>query len=78
MLTKPYNRQAEDFQVPAVVPKPITARFRRMEDLLLEMRHEQDVLLKRLSATQVQVDALLELWPITAHPNGLLKLRQRP
>jgi hypothetical protein len=78
MLTKPNNRQAQDFQVPAVVPKPIIARFRRMEDLLLEMRHEQDVLLKRLCATQSQVDALLERWSSTAHPNGLLKLKQRP
>jgi hypothetical protein len=31
-----------------------------MEDLLIEMRHEQDVVLKRLAKTQAQLSALVE------------------
>jgi hypothetical protein len=31
-----------------------------MEALLIEMRHEQDVKLKRITTLQVQVDALTE------------------
>ena len=33
--------------VVAAVVRPVNARLSRMEDLLLEMRHEQDVKLKR-------------------------------
>ena len=40
------------------VAQPITKRLSRIEALLLEMRHEQDVQLKRISALHVQLDAL--------------------
>ena len=77
MLTKRHNRQTQDVPAPAVIPQPILERFRLMEGLLLEMRHEQDILVRRLVTTQAQLDALIGLSPSTAHLNGLFKLRQR-
>jgi hypothetical protein len=44
----------------AVVVRSIGARLARIEDLLTEMRHEQDVQLKRLARIQRQLDALTE------------------
>jgi hypothetical protein len=44
----------------AAVVKPVANRLSRMEDLLIEMRHEQDVQLKRMTAVQRRVDALTE------------------
>ena len=44
----------------AAVVQPVAKRLSRMEALLIEMRHEQDVQLKRATALQVQLDALSE------------------
>ena len=41
----------------AAVVQPVAKRLSRMEALLIEMRYEQDVQLKRISALQLQVDA---------------------
>jgi hypothetical protein len=43
----------------AAVVQPVTKRLARMEDLLLEMRHEQDVQLKRVSALQANIETLI-------------------
>jgi hypothetical protein len=45
--------------VTAVV-QPVAKRLSRMEALLIEMRHEQDVQLKRTTALQAQLEALTE------------------
>src|ERR1700682_2658352 len=44
----------------AAVVQPVARRLSRMEALLIEMRHEQDVQLKRATALQAQLDALTE------------------
>jgi Cu/Ag efflux pump CusA len=56
------NRSHQVKQVPVrvVLPRTIEQRLKRMEDLLIEMRHEQDVVLKRLAKTQAQLSALVE------------------
>jgi hypothetical protein len=42
----------------AAVVRPVTTRLSRMEDLLIEMRYEQDVRLKKIDKLQQQVDEL--------------------
>jgi len=76
MATKPNNGKAHDFSKVAVIPRPVDDRLSRIEDLLLEMRHEQDVMLKRLAKTQAQLDALVGKPPSVAHLTDLFKLRQ--
>ena len=44
----------------AAVVRPVSTRLSRMEDLLIEMRSEQDVKLKKINKLQEQVDALTE------------------
>jgi hypothetical protein len=44
--------------VVAAVVRPVTTRLSRMEDLLIEMRNEQDVKLKKINKLQQQVDEL--------------------
>jgi hypothetical protein len=49
-------------KVPAVVAvvRPVARRLERMEALLIEMRHEQDVKLKRIGALERQIGELTE------------------
>ena len=57
------------------VVKPVTRRLARIEDLLLEMRNEQDVKLKRLDKIQKRLDDLTDT--VTAncrHIDRLTKL----
>jgi hypothetical protein len=42
------------------VVQPVAKRLARMEALLIEMRHEQDVKLKRIISLEVQLDAIAE------------------
>jgi hypothetical protein len=58
----PKNKKASVPIPPVVVAvvRPVNARLSRMEDLLLEMRHEQDVKLKKINKLQEQVDELTE------------------
>ena len=42
------------------IVQPVARRLARMEALLIEMRHEQDVQLKRSRALQEQFDTLAE------------------
>ena len=44
----------------AAVVVPVAKRLARMEALLLEMRHEQDVKLKKLNELEVQLETLTE------------------
>jgi hypothetical protein len=44
----------------SAVVQPVTRRLSRMEALLIEMRYEQDVQLKRVTALQAQLDTLTE------------------
>jgi hypothetical protein len=46
--------------VVAAVVRPVNKRLARMEDLLFEMRREQDVNLKRINKLQEQIDVLTE------------------
>ena len=46
--------------VVAAIVRPVSTRLSRMEDLLIEMRHEQDVKLKKINRLQDQVDLLTE------------------
>ena len=76
MPTKHNGSQARDFPVVRSMPLPLDVRLGRIEDLLLEMRHEQDVILKRLAKAQAQLDALTEKSPSVAHLADLFKLKQ--
>ncbi len=44
----------------AAVVQPVAKRLLRIEALLIEMRHEQDVQLKRATAVQIQLDTVAE------------------
>lgn len=44
----------------AAVVQPVAKRLARIEGLLVEMRYEQDVKLKRIAKLQAQLDALTE------------------
>jgi hypothetical protein len=44
----------------AAVVQPVARRLSRMEALLIEMRYEQDVQLKRFNALLARLDALAE------------------
>ena len=44
----------------ATVLRPVSTRLARMEDLLIEMRGEQDVKLKKINKLQQQLDQLTE------------------
>ena len=59
MTQRTGRRRAVTPIVNAVV-QPVTKRLARIEDLLLEMRNEQDVKLKRLDRIQKRLDDLTE------------------
>jgi Mg2+ and Co2+ transporter CorA len=59
MLKKKIARVAVPPVVAAVV-RPVNARLSRIEDLLIEMRNEQDVKLKKINKLQERVDVLTE------------------
>jgi hypothetical protein len=59
MATQKTGRQKVPSVVTAVV-RPVNARLSRMEDLLLEMRHEQDVKLRKINKLQEKVNELAE------------------
>ena len=52
--------KANTVPIVAAVVQPVTRRLARMEALLIEMRHEQDVKLKRITGLQEQVGILTE------------------
>ena len=76
MPTKHNGSQTRDFPVIRSIPLSVDVRLGRIEDLLLEMRHEQDVMLKRLAKAQGQLDALTGKLPSVAHLADLFKQKQ--
>jgi hypothetical protein len=54
------HRRRKIQPIVAAVVQPVARRLARMEALLIEMRHEQDVHLKRSGALQSQLDTLTE------------------
>ena len=59
-MSKATARGRTALPIVAAVVQPVAKRLARMEALLIEMRYEQDVKLKRLNALQEQVDTLTE------------------
>jgi DNA-directed RNA polymerase specialized sigma subunit len=51
------DRRRRVAPIVAAVVQPVAKRLSRREALLIEMRYEQDVQLKRIGALQLQVDA---------------------
>jgi hypothetical protein len=63
----------------AAVVQPVTKRLSRMEALLIEMRYEQDVQLRRAAVLQAQLDTLTELVSQRAkHPRARAERGGRP
>jgi hypothetical protein len=60
MLKENTPRRRSTLPVVAAALQPVTKRLARMEALLIEMRHEQDVKFKRLAALQAQIDGVAE------------------
>jgi hypothetical protein len=54
------NRRRKVQPIVAAVVQPVSRRLARIEALLIEMRYEQDVQLKRITALTERVDALAE------------------
>ena len=57
-MSKKAPRRGTILPILAAVVQPVEDRLGRIEDLLIEMRHEQDVQLKRMGKLQQQLDAL--------------------
>jgi hypothetical protein len=60
MPTRKIARRRKVLPVVAAVVQPVTKRLSRIEDLLTEIRYEQDVKRKKIAALQVQLDELAE------------------
>jgi hypothetical protein len=56
----------------AAVVQPVARRLVRMEALLIEMRHEQDVQLKRVAVLQEQIDILTD--QVAVNNTGIRRL----
>jgi hypothetical protein len=54
------NHRRKVQPIVAAVVQPVAKRLARMEDLLIEMRYEQDVQLKRITALTERVDAFTD------------------
>ena len=59
MPTKKRARRPVPQMIVSVV-RPVTTRLSRIEDLLLEIRHEQDVKFRKISAIAQRLDELTE------------------
>jgi hypothetical protein len=57
----------------AAVVQPVAKRLSRMEALLIEMRYEQDIQLKRSTALQDRLDTLTELVAQRSNRRGARK-----
>ena len=62
MLAMPTKRKARRKVPPivAAIVRPVSTRLSRMEDLLIEMRVEQDVKLKKINSLQAQIEDLTD------------------
>ena len=61
-----------------VLPRTLDQRLRRIEDLLIEMRFELDVVLKKQAKAQVQLDALAAKSQRGARPEFLPTETENP
>jgi hypothetical protein len=61
----------------SAVVQPVAKRLARMEALLIEMRHEQDVKLKRITGLQEQVDTLSEHVKVISTTLRRISLRKK-
>jgi predicted nucleic acid-binding Zn-ribbon protein len=61
--------------VVAAVVQPVARRLSRMEALLIEIRHEQDVQLKRAAVLQAKLDDLAD--QVADHSADIRKLSRR-
>jgi hypothetical protein len=59
-MPKATTRRRKVQPIVAAVVQPVARRLARMEALLLEIRHEQDVKLKRIKTLEERVDALTD------------------
>jgi hypothetical protein len=59
-MPKATTRRRKVLPIVAAVVQPVARRLARIEALLLEMRHEQDVQLKRITALTERLDALTD------------------
>ena len=59
MLTESKSRRRTPTDIVAAV-RPVSSRLSRMEDLLIEMRAESDVKLRKIARLQAQFDELTE------------------
>jgi hypothetical protein len=57
---KASRRRRSTPPIVAAVVQPVAKRLTRIEGVLLEVRNEQDVLLKQIRALQLQVDTQLD------------------
>ena len=60
MARKSADRSRRVPPIVAAVVQPVAKRLSRMEALLIEMRYEQDVQLKRVAALHAQFDTVIE------------------
>lgn len=60
MPTRKIARRRKVLPVVAAVVQPVSKRLSRIEDLLTEIRHEQDIKRKKIAALQAQLDELTE------------------
>ena len=57
---KASHRPTKAQPIVAAVVQPVAKRLARIEDLLIEVRYEQDVKHKKIAALQAQLEALTE------------------
>lgn len=58
MPARKIARRRKVLPVVAAVVRPVTKRLSRIEDLLTEIRHEQDVKHKKIAVVQAQIEEL--------------------
>jgi hypothetical protein len=77
MSTHNTRRRSVPQPIVAAVVQPVARRLSRIEALLIEMRYEQDVQLRRATALQAQLDTLGDLVSQRASHRGAGRTRQR-
>ena len=77
-MPRPHTKRRETAPaIVAAVVQPVARRLSRIEALLLEMRFEQDLHIKRVNALKEQLDALIER-RVSHRPSGNAGLAPSP
>jgi hypothetical protein len=71
------DRRRRVAPVMVAVLNPVARRLSRIEALLIEMRHEQDVQLKRVTSLQALLDTLTEHVRVNAAKLQRISLRSK-